>query len=358
MTLDFRIDRYRRDDRDAVFAFLCAAHSQDDSARLIRQWDWKYDANPCTPGGEPYVLLVRVGTEIAGMLGSLPLRVVIDGREHWASHSCEWAIAPAYRNQHLARRLTEQHRRDRSLRFAWQNELSHRRSQIRPDTGTMRLNPLIKPLVFGQALLEATGSDALARAARFLHRPGGASPRLPPRCQALPEVAVHEVHTFDERFDALWQRVADDYRVAVVRDSRYLTWRFLQRPDAQYTILAATRGAEVVGYLVLRSATAQAVRRGYLVDFLVQDRSAPLFASLLEHGITHLRETGATAISCRATLPPYRRVLYRHAFVPWRWGPRSYLRVNVNLPDPAREVFCHPQHWFITMGDGDLEMSF
>jgi len=42
----FSVVRYKKSDRDAVFALLRAASSGAASDRLIRQWDWKYDTNP------------------------------------------------------------------------------------------------------------------------------------------------------------------------------------------------------------------------------------------------------------------------------------------------------------------------
>ena len=104
------VQRYQRSDREATFALLRAAYPSAGSERLIRQWDWKYDANPFNREAAPYVLLLKDGAQLIGMLGALPLRMVIRGTEHWASHSCDWVVRPDYRDRGVARRLVLQHR--------------------------------------------------------------------------------------------------------------------------------------------------------------------------------------------------------------------------------------------------------
>ncbi len=144
----------------------------------------------------------------------------------------------------------------------------------------------------------------------------------------------------------------------VVRDQRYLGWRFDSRPDAKYTLLMATRGSDLVGYLVLRLAEVAGVRLGYLVDFLVEHKSSSLLAFLVEEAVEHLRHGSAAAIICRVNTTPYRRMFYRHGFYPWRWGAPGFFHPHVGLPDPTLQDFGDVRQWFLTLGDGDLEMSF
>ncbi len=353
-----RLTRYRRADRAEVLAFVRAAHPNPDGERLIRQWDWKYDANPFNRDPEPYILLMREGPEIIGMLGSMPLRFWIGGREQWVSHSCDWAMHPKHRDRGLARMLVKQHRIDRPLRFSWQNEKSYERSQQRPDTRTVRIVPLVKPLDTARVLERATGNRLLSRLGaavsvgveRLAHARAGLT--------VMPGISVNEADGFDQRFDDLSQRMRERHGVMVARDRAYLQWRFGSRPDARYTVLLATRSADVVGYLVLRCAEEEGTRWGYLVDFLVEDASAGVFSLLVEHALRRFREERVAAVSCRTTVPAYRWALYRRGFYPFFWGRRGYMRININTPDPAVQIFGEVRQWHVTMGDGDLEMVF
>ena len=349
-----RVVRYGRGEQDNLFAFLREALSPADAERLIRQWHWKYEANPFNPEDDPHILLLKDGERLAGMYGRLFYRVAIDGQQYWAHHGCDLALHPAYRGRGLTTRLTDHDKVESEIHFSWQNEASYRAFQ-RDRTSGVPFTSLVRPLDLRRALRAFRGDGGLARTAAWLI--GGVSERWPiKRRRVASGLTVTRIHSFDERFDRLWQRVCRDYPVIVIRDRTYLEWRFTQRPDASYTILAASRGAELTGYMVTRQVERAGERWGYLVDFLVQDRDRSVFAVLVEEAVGDLRRERAVAVGCRFAVPLLRRMLYRHGFVPLAWGPKGYVRARARLPDPATRQFGAGD-WFLTMGDGDLEMS-
>ncbi|HXW84127.1 MAG TPA: hypothetical protein VEJ86_06960 [Candidatus Binataceae bacterium] len=121
-----------------------------------------------------------------------------------------------------------------------------------------------------------------------------------------------ELSQFDPRFDRLWSRVERDYTVFGIRDFRYLRWRFDARPDANYSRFAALRGSELIGYLVCRAAPdSEGAAMGYLVDFLVEDRSGEIFAMLVWAAEQQLRRQDVKAIVCTVAPAPFREQLER-----------------------------------------------
>lgn len=353
-----RVVQYRKADREDVFAFLRTVYSSSRSERLIAQWEWKYDANPFNRFPEPYIILLKHGERIAGMFGGFPVRFVIGGNQRWVSHGGDWIVHPDYRDRRLSRLVWWPHQHYSPLRFSWQNEFSFQKGtrELGPDRA--RLVPLVKPIDATSILRSATRIGRLGGAGAPLL--GGAVSLLNTWRQRsrVPGIDVHRIEHFDERFDALWRRTCWHYPVMVVRDARYLNWRFCDRPDVTYTVLVAARGPDIAGYLVVRSAEKDEGRWGYLVDFLVEDKSPAIFSLLVEAGLSHLRREGVTAVSCRAVVPPYRVPLYRHGFLPLRWGPRGYLCAYVPFSHPDYPLFHDVRRWFVTMGDGDLELDF
>src|SRR5690606_21625164 len=58
---------------------------------------------------------------------------------------------------------------------------------------------------------------------------------LPPR--AVPtDLQVRQVHRFDADTDTLWTRLQDASRLAIVRDAKYLNWRFADAHDVAYEL--------------------------------------------------------------------------------------------------------------------------
>lgn len=349
MSDDVQVVRYRPADRPAVWALLRETFAAADAERLIRQWDWKYEANPFNQDGAPYVLLLKKQAEVIGLYGGLFLRFIVGGRECVVHHGCDMSVHPAYRGAHLSKRLRNRNRTDNPLHFSWQNATSYQVVRAEKVQG-VPLVSVVKPLALGYVIERASG-----------HRWRGRR-TVPEGEGALPGVRrggwqVTEIDGFDERFDRLWQRACRDYPVMLVRDRRYLDWRFTQRPDARYRVLAATAGAEVSGYLVLRCTVKDGEPWGYVVDFLVEGRRQSVFSALLTEAVAQLRRDGAKAVGCRVTVPPYRSFFYRHGFIRYPWRSGGYIRARANLPDVALQPFGDVRQWFLTMGDGDLEMS-
>lgn len=399
---DCVVHRYRKADRERVFAFLRSAHSGGAGDRLIRQWDWKFDANPFNReaeqhrradckrmlpflranrspeelqswfyqwgvtfeedtvdrGDDPYVLLLQYGAEIIGMIAAQPLRFRIAGHEQWVANLGDWIMHPAHRERRLAPRLTRRLASENPLLMSWENEFSQKRgAPPGPDIAKSPLAPLVKPLDWHDAVHQVSGSRLFGRAAGLA---AASARRVQSRLRAPAAtrgVTVTAVKIFDDDINRLWQRACGDYPLLVVRNRRYLNWRFVSRPDAGYTLLLATRDTEPVGYMVLRVADRDGAPRGYLVDFLVAERSASIFAVLLRHAEDHLRGQGVPIFSCRIAPTAYQRILRRHGFHPVAFGQRGAIRVERNLPDAFLRIYTDLSQWYVTMGDGDMEMS-
>ena len=50
-------------------------------------------------------------------------------------------------------------------------------------------------------------------------------------------------------WDALFERVADDYQFLVRRDARYVQWRYLDAPDVRYAVIAVRKRRRLVGWI-------------------------------------------------------------------------------------------------------------
>jgi GNAT superfamily N-acetyltransferase len=301
---------------------------------LIEQWDWKYVANPFNLESDPYVLLLRQGDSIIGMLGGLTLRASIRGDECSVGIACDLMIHPAHRGRRLFSKLMERYIQDRPFGIGWANSVSNH-VWVTSATASARNVPLIAFSIFSGYGLARRKIDS----------------------SSADEIRIIQIERFDSRFDDLWSSVRGDYPIALIRDQRYLDWRFDDRPDAKYTRFCAIRGNDLLGYLILRVAENDGARRAYLVDWMVKGRSLAVFSPLVRHAIAHARREGALLISTRTTTPIFRRMLNRMGFVPWFWGPREYAITRAPLQAESFQAFRDMSQWFSTMGDGDLEMS-
>lgn len=352
-----RVVRYERTDRPQVHEFLKAVQPARDSDRLIGQWHWKYDDNPFNPESRPYIVMLKEDERIVGVMADLPARVWVRGRiSHWVC-SCDLAIDTEYRGRGLSRSIIRRHMADHDMAFAWMNVASKRAAAPLTGSRSVPIRPLVRLLDVGPAVQGLSGRASLGAVGRVLTRVTRTLVRLPAPAPVA-GVTISARATVDDRFDALWRRASAEGPVMIVRDRAYLDWRFLRRPDATYTILTATRGDDVLGYLVLRRVVRYGMPWGYLVDFLVERESPSIWSMLVREALARFREEGVALVGCLANRPSYRRPLLRLGFLPWRWGPQGYFHARVDAPDERLHVARDTEQWLVTMGDGDVEMSF
>ena len=67
-------------------------------------------------------------------------------------------------------------------------------------------------------------------------------------------LAAEELLRFGAELDCLWQRCQQGSSVGIIRDARYMNWRYVERPDVTYRLLAARRrlSGSLEGTAVLR----------------------------------------------------------------------------------------------------------
>lgn len=336
----FHLSRYKKSEREEVFAFLQTVYPKVKYDRLMKQWKWKYDENPFNFSDDPYLLMLREGSQIIGMMGAIPLCLSVNGKKHWAACSCDLIVHPTYRGQKLSRVIIRQYYSDHPTTFAWINKISERAGKPLTTSQSLRIVPLVKPLLLNLPLRKNAESHLLDRQG------------------TEEEVTITQLLSVDHRFDSLWEQVPQNEIVIVFRDQAYLKWRFSSRPDARYILLAATRGSRFAGYLILRVAEKAAFRLGYLVDFLVERDSSSILGLLIEEATAYLKQEAVVAIFCLATNFSYHHLFGQQGFYPWYlMAPRRF-HPRVALPDPNLQVIQNPRRWYLTIGDGDLEMSF
>ncbi len=215
------------------------------------------------------------------------------------------------------------------------------------------VRPLVRVLNVGALLEKFTHS-------RILGSIGSVASAALPQASASraggQSSAVVRLEAFDDRVDRLWERARRRDRAMVVREQRYLNWRYCQRPDATYILYGYERGPDLAGFLVARDTWYLGMRWGYLVDFLAPARSSEALTSLIRNALADFRENGAAAASCIATDPLARRSFYRSGFFP---APQRRPVRFAHFLDPRRTdlaKFRELRRWYLTMGDGDLEL--
>jgi hypothetical protein len=354
MTEGPELHRYHANNRAEVLDFIREVFPTHVTQRLIAQWTWRYEAGPLAPSEGSAIDIIRVGGKMVGMNPGFLLKMWMGGIECIGATRGAWVVHPDYRGQNLWRRVTVKPTIVPPVQFGWSrlpprvnagvNWLS---DPLRPLVRVLDAGPLVAHFTHRwPAPIETFASAAASFASRPFRRVSGNR-----------NGTVVRLDAFDGRTDALWERARSGTSAMVVRDSRYMNWRYSERPDATYMKYGLERGSELEGFLVARLNTYQSMPWGYLVDFLAAENSSDALSSLICEAVDEFRRLGVAAIVCYAADAATRGALFRSGFFPApQRRPIRFVRfLRASRTDLAR--FKAMSTWYLTMGDGDLEMS-
>ena len=322
---------YRPGDEEGILALFRRAYGKE---RSLAGWRWKFCDNPA---GQQIMLAVTEAGEVVGQYAGLPVWAAKGGRLFLFSQAVDSMVDPRFRRGlqnpglqiTLTRRFFEEY--------------------MGPGKGAIAYGFPI-PVYCG--LLVRTGTSTVVHKVMQLKReltrgeeaPGGALTSLRYRVEQAPR--------FPQAVDELWERCQQELPLAIIRDARFLNWRYADCPDVTYVKLLATDRwtARLAGLAVLRLGI-DGRPAALLVDWLVPERRRGLASVLLQH--CHALASASGLSQMEAWFPEYApqfQFLQTHGYQP---TATMYALIATVFCEELSQEWMRG-HWYYTMGDSDI----
>ncbi len=346
---DFHLERVSRENVGEFAAGLSAMDLSVRGRRLGTDfWPWLYFGNPAGAGT---AVVALAGRRVVGKLGRVPVRVTAGGEGLTAELGEGLTLLPEVRTWTNFRALCEaavlakpEQKAAFSFGFATPYISKLHAAMGYPVLGRV---PMFAGVLDGTRMLAARG---FARPAAMA---AGAAARalfgLKRRHRAAAGIDLAEIASFGEEYDALWRSTEPRGGVAIVKDARYLNWRYVQCPAASYRRVAAWSGGELAGYIVWRDRGPN--NDGYVLEFACKGNSRPVLSALLLAALEDMarNDTGLVMASFPASAACV-RVMRSAGFGAWATRLK-----NMSLIVTPRPGECRPERvagaWQYTLGD-------
>ena len=162
---------------------------------------------------------------------------------------------------------------------------------------------------------------------------------------------VREISHFDERINEFWNRVSSDYNIIRVRDKKYLNWRYVDAPNADYTIYVAEEEGEICGYIILGCNDVDGLIFGNIYDIIAPTDKGDIIQCLIAKAIEHFKGKKAAAIfSQMVPNKIYRKALLKSGFIPYFLSKSQFIVYNTSSK-LYQAYLKNPKNWFIQLGD-------
>jgi hypothetical protein len=306
------IRAYRPGDEAALVALFERVFGRSIS---VEHWRWKLKQPPSPV--ENVWLAVHGDAPIFHYAG-IPTRYRLPGGEATAMVSVDTMTAPEFQRRGLLSRVG-QHVYDtwRAAGVPFVIGLPNERWGSR--AGALGWQPLfalqwmVRPLRPEAILARRARLPALARLA-----PAGSlwNGFWNSRLGRDAAVGVRRVERAGAEFDALWERGGSSAPVSVVRDSAWVSWRYLDAPSRAYRVLLAERADGPAGYAAYRVEEHPGGRAGVIAELFAARDDAAARRALLGAALEALRADGAETAATLATPgTPLERDLARAGFL-------------------------------------------
>lgn len=336
------------------------------------RWNWLYRNNPFLADNQSLPVWIAIDQDrVAGMSCLMPQLFWIKGYIAKVSWCHDFRVLPEYRRMGLGKRL-EKARQESGNTFTLASSdasvvikkklgyLSRPNFDIylhvrRFDSGFL-FNDLVRYLglssyakicKFGQALkLPEIISSLLKAIFKFKQY----------RAQILTDkknpLRFKSVNFFPKEVDALWDEIKKQYSLAVIRDSKYLNWKFVEQPHVSYQRHLVYIGAKLCGVLVFRKGQPPELPVGFISEFFTS-QSSDVLRQMLTFAISKLYRQGASMIRCSSSSVEPSNVLSSLGFIKIQrlLAAFSFCSENSNF----FEDVTLKGEWLMGLGDQDLD---
>jgi GNAT superfamily N-acetyltransferase len=314
---------------------ILAGHNQTFTpVRSLEHWLWKFRDNPT---GQIHTMVAA--HEAAGIVGAyvtLPVMATIEGKRRIAGQCVDLFVLPDYRRHGPRPGLFV------NLALAhyelWGGKAAHQNSfHYGWPIATWRI---------GQKYLRYE----IVRDWDFLFRelpPGG----FPARSTAG-ELAVRGVNRFGADTDALWAEFEKTTQLAIVRDAKYLNWRYADACDVAYELFECRERSSnrLRGIAIVALRDFLMPKTCYVVDWLVPADDHDATVALVATAEQRATAFGAAAL---ATLFQHRDPRFL-AFQRLGFLVYGTIYFQVVIPFDQQETHFYREQWYHTLGDSDL----
>jgi Acetyltransferase (GNAT) domain len=314
-------------------------------------WRWKLKQLPA-PCENVWVAVA--GDVPVFQYAGIPLTFWLDGQQSTAMVSVDTMTDPAFRRRGLLSTV------GRAVYDTWSkagvpfvlglpNEQWGSRG---PALGWQPLSELrwfVRPVHVEAWLGERFGVSALQRS-RILSRGFDA---VFERASKHHDVRIQTLDRAMEGFEDLWLRCRERGAIGVCRDRAWIQWRFLSPPLGQYTVLAATRDHEMVGYLAYRLTEDRGQRVGAIAELVTAPDEPVAAGLLLDEVIRCCRASGAVKMVTLAVPgSPTHRALSEKGFFR---GKRGF-SVQIVMLEKGRNIsgLDDGHNWTLTGAEFDV----
>lgn len=323
-------------------------------------YEWLFEKNPYNKSGNMMYLL-KEGDKVIGCDGLLPNELYVNGKVLLTAHSVKSMTHPDYKKQGIFKMMTENScergRQDGvDVVIGLANDQSYPAYQRFGWPTLFEKEVYVKPILINNILKRRLKIGALAEFGNSIY---AAFMKNKLKSSMDKEIKFEILNQVPNEIQKCWDKYKSKYNVMLVRDYKYLNYRYNQRPDVDYVTVVEKLNNEIIGFAILHNSFANGSKMTSAVEFFT-DPTNERYIKALANGIAKYCYDNKLEYAVVGTglFGEYRKVLLKNGFMVTRKPPKNNMMIAHILSDRVTldEMTGH-EKWHITQGDGETELD-
>lgn len=298
----------------------------------VHLWEWQYLRNP--PACRPRIFIAEVGDELVASTSRFPFRLRFGEQEIESFFSMDSMVYPNWRRLGLMERLYRKTFEEMPVLFSKGTTISMYRLLRKLGYRDVQPNSILVRYLSPVRLL--------FRKAGFIE-----NIRTIPVGKDIPD-GFSLIPVFEEDFDRFRARISKRFNGIVVKNSRFMNWRYIEIPHREYTCCYRKNMAGEIAVVLVFRITGSSCS---IVDISWDPADPEEPGNAIRSLCTFLKEKRIAKVSCWGTFGRLRAALRRNGFIDRGETPRF----SVHDDGSILGTLIDGRVFHIVDGDGDSE---
>ena len=267
----FKIRKYIKGDELSILKLDRFVETHKWNRRNLKNWFWKYKGK--NSSGKSKVYVCEHKKKIIATFATIPLEYIFNKKKVTFSNSIAMIVHPKYQDKgiikYLGDKLLSDTQSSSKLVFGYPNERSHRLHKIFFDYQDC----------FKQKLFELNiKRNQLINDSNF--------------------ISLKKINKFSSFHSKIFTKNIAKFKIQKIRDSSYLNWRYIDRPDIEYLCHNVYLKNKFLGYVIFKLYQNEKNLYGHIIDFYLDTKSQSIYDETIMASTYFLTKLKVDYVSC------------------------------------------------------------
>lgn len=346
------------------FDELCVISFGERTNQDIRMHKWMFDENPYNPDNHNLMYVLKEDNKIIGSDGLIPFELYVSGKIVMGAHSVKSMTHPDFKRQGIFRMMTQNSvekgkENGVDVIIGLANKNSYPAYEKFGWPTLFEKSVFVKPINITHKLKNKVKVDFLASLGNMVYKIYDKIRLSSMGYLKKLNVKITEYNKIPKFITKYYDKYKDKYEVLIVRDYKYMNYRYNARPDVEYKTLVLDSGKDKIGFVVLRETIANGSKMVSVAENYTDPTNPSYIGAITEAIISYCYKVNAEYVVVGTGMNgEFKNVLPKYGFSKNKRSLINNMMIANTLTDKVciDELMGH-EKWHITQGDGETELD-